>query len=302
MILLTVLILLIILVVFREYFLSVIRSALYPDCFLSTGSYKLGGRQNVQQQLPWYSQKIPFVIHQTYFDDKMDVQLYETCMINRYMNVEYEYKFYTDKDVAVYVATHFPQYNDLFHSLIPGAFRADLFRYLVLYREGGVYMDCKSSTIIPLREFLPADLGFVSFTDMNTTTIQISFLASTPGHPVLGQALEIAFDNIRRQNYGVSAMDITGPQVCGRAFNRCRGVPDMTSIDSREYPEIDACILGTLKLEKKYFYEVLVDADERPLVSRACYSYYLGRLDREVTDLNNYGWRWRTGRVFKKKG
>ena len=47
-----------------------------------------------------------------------------------------------------------------YDSLIPGAYKADLFRYLVLYREGGVYLDCKSSTIIFLKYSLICDAIF----------------------------------------------------------------------------------------------------------------------------------------------
>ena len=37
-----------------------------------------------------------------------------------------------------------------------GATRADFFRYLLLYREGGVYLDIKSSMERPLDEVLQA--------------------------------------------------------------------------------------------------------------------------------------------------
>lgn len=84
-------------------------------------------------------QKIPKVIHQTYINRDMDVEYYETCMINKNMNPEYEYKFYTDNDIRKYIKDNFPEYLKAYDKLIPGAYKADLFRYLVLYKEGSLY-------------------------------------------------------------------------------------------------------------------------------------------------------------------
>ncbi len=239
-----------------------------------------------------YTSRIPLKIHQTYFKNQMEVQYYETCMINRYMNSDYDYYFYNDNDVNQYIKTHYPEYYTLYQSILPGAYKADLFRYLVLYREGGVYIDCKSSTIVPLRTFIPRKVGFVSFLDRPQGSIQISFIASAPGHPILKKCIEIAFNNIRNKSYGTYPLDITGPQVCGRAFNQLLGKNDMDPISLGYYESIDALIIGSMKSIKGY--ELLVDHDLQPLVSKACCSYY----QRDSNDANSYTNLWNAKKVY----
>jgi mannosyltransferase OCH1-like enzyme len=238
-----------------------------------------------------YDQKIPLKIHQTYFNNDMNIQYYETCMINRYMNIEYEYHFYNNDDVNEYIRTYYPQYVKLFDRILPGAYKADLFRYLVIYREGGVYLDCKSSTIIPLREFIPKNVGFVCFRDLPVGCIQISFIASVPGHPLLGKSIEIAFHNIKNKLYGTTSLDITGPRVCGRAFNQLLknerpGIEQKEDIMFGYYSEIDVLVIGEMIVDSDG-YEYLIDHKRLPLISRACCLYYKGSRFGDKTHYNN---------------
>jgi len=53
-----------------------------------------------------------------------------------------EYKFWDDESVAQFIGIHFaPAVMSVFRSLVSMSFKADLFRYCVLYILGGVYAD-----------------------------------------------------------------------------------------------------------------------------------------------------------------
>lgn len=250
----------------------------------------------ISSNLDKYTQKIPFKIHQTYKSFNMDVQYYQSCMANRYMNLEYEYFFYDDKMVYDYIAKNYPEYLYLYNTIIPGAYKADLFRYLVLYKEGGVYLDCKSSTIIPLRMFIPRDVGFISFLDRTPGTIQISFIASVAGHPLLKKCIDNAFYNIENKLYGESSLDITGPRLCGRSLNQLLN-KTQKKIDVGYYKDIDVLIIGTMKIDENG-YDVMVDEvyeKDRLLVSKACCSYYSNRLKQT----NYYSTVWDSRKVYK---
>lgn len=237
------------------------------------------------------NQRIPRKIHQTFKKD-MDVEYFETCMINRNMNFEYDYNFYDDNDIIKYIKENYPtQYLKAYNSLNTYAYKADLFRYLVLYKEGGVYMDCKSTTIFPLREFINSDIGFVSFKDRFDSGIQIGFIASVPGHPILKKCIEMSIDNILNKRYGINKLDITGPQLCGRAFNILLERDELTKIEEKEYKEIDADIIGSFHTIGKNWYEVLANKKLLPLISRTCGSYKKNRSD--------YVLKWYTGLIYK---
>lgn len=67
---------------------------------------------------------------------------------------------YRDDDVQDYIREFYgPAMLKIYLSInrADGAARADLFRYLLIYREGGVYLDIKSFTPTPLARIIRAD-------------------------------------------------------------------------------------------------------------------------------------------------
>lgn len=239
-------------------------------------------------------QRIPKIIHQTFYKSDMDIEYYETCMINKNMNPEYKYMFYTDEDVNQFIEKEFPQYLSLYNTVIPGAYRADLFRYMILYKYGGVYIDCKSSTIVPLRDFINPEIGFVSFLDRPKSSIQIGFMASVPEHSLLKGCIEKAFENVRNKFYGKDQFEITGPILCGKVFNKLRNRQEEEDINMGIYKEIDVEMIGSFKTVGENKYEVMVDKDYKPLVSKSCGSH-----KNILRFLNGYGLMWKMGRVYK---
>jgi mannosyltransferase OCH1-like enzyme len=68
----------------------------------------------------------------------------------------WQHKFYTDVESASFLDTHFPkEVREAYDTLLPGAFKADLFRYCVLLIYGGVYADVD----IMLESFLDVSVG-----------------------------------------------------------------------------------------------------------------------------------------------
>lgn len=225
-----------------------------------------------------YSQKIPFVIHQTYYKNRLNTDLYQTCMTIRNMNPEYEYRFYDDNDSRDYIETYYPKhYLKAYDSIIPGAYKADIFRYLVLLREGGVYMDCKSSTIVPLRDFIPNDCTFAVFRDRPAGALLNSFMACTPEHPILKKVIDMTIDNVLHQRYNANSLDITGPQTLGRAFNSICGRNELDDIEPGVYGKNrNFVVVGSFYVigEGENEFDALVDTRYKPLVSKTMRNYY----------------------------
>ena len=75
------------------------------------------------------------------------------------MNPDWSYKIYDDNDIENYIKLHYPELVAIYYKINPiyGAARADFFRYLLIYNEGGVYLDIKSSITKPLDEIIKND-------------------------------------------------------------------------------------------------------------------------------------------------
>lgn len=99
--------------------------------------------------------KIPRILHQIYTGgyDKITPSVKKVIKQNLDMNPNWEYRFYDNDKIDKYIKEHESEYvYNAYKKINPkyGAVIADLFRYIIIYHEGGVYMDIKSKTNIPL--------------------------------------------------------------------------------------------------------------------------------------------------------
>lgn len=107
---------------------------------------------------------IPKIIHQTYRNYELPPQIQLLIDRTKSINPDWEYRFYTDADILQYIKTKCDDKAlQAYLKIKPefGAGRADLFRYLVLYNEGGVYMDIKSICIHRLNDVIRNDDTFI---------------------------------------------------------------------------------------------------------------------------------------------
>lgn len=167
---------------------------------------------------------IPKIIYQSWKTKKLDPKMEENVSKLRSMNPEYEYALFDDDDCRMYLLDNFGEnYANAFDSLIPGAFKCDFWRYAILYKQGGVYIDIDMVPEKPLSEILKDSYEFVSVVDRpwhGMTGIYQAFLACVPGHPILLTSLELSFANIvSRKDADISNLCITGPCVVGTAMN-----------------------------------------------------------------------------------
>ena len=108
-------------------------------------------------------EKIPKIIHQTYLTRNVSKEI--ECNINNLKNAnpDWEYRFYDDNDITIFIENNFPEISKFYNKINPkyGAAKADLFRYLLMYKEGGAYLDIKSTLTKPLDEILSSDDQYI---------------------------------------------------------------------------------------------------------------------------------------------
>ena len=143
-------------------------------------------------------QRIPRIIHQTWFEDitlESYPQLYR--LQNTWRGSGWEYRFYTDDLAREYIQDNYPaRFVKVFDSIVPGAYKADFFRYLVLYKEGGIYVDVDVMLNANLDSFITPELAFFAPIDAVGSYADEHFcvwnglLGSAPAHPILTNVIE----------------------------------------------------------------------------------------------------------------
>jgi hypothetical protein len=136
--------------------------------------------------------------------------------------------WFDDAAAEQWIGTHAPQYAGDYAALVPGAFKADLWRLLVLYEHGGVYVDTGTILLQPLWQRTGgASLVFVrekpTLTKRYRGYVWQGVLAATARHPLIRAAIDRVVHNIRNRVYGANPLCITGPGAVGHAFRDALG-------------------------------------------------------------------------------
>jgi hypothetical protein len=144
-------------------------------------------------------------------------------------NPDYTHEFYDDAQCAEFLHAYFvPQVAAAYCQLAPGAARADMWRYCVLYIHGGVYVDADCCCASPLPAWLPASASLVVVQDHSSqpvTDVFQGFLVSTPRHRLFQLAIEQVMDNVRARRHMHHIFELCGPKCLGQCLNRLHGRP-----------------------------------------------------------------------------
>lgn len=171
------------------------------------------------QKHPGKDLLIPRIIMQTNETDRVPPGMFKAMKTIIDLNPEYEYRYYSDESAQEYLRSHYGHrvvnaYNDL----IPGAYKADFFRYCFLYMNGGVYLDCGMVCIVPLRKIVKPNDTFISAEDNGSNFVYNAFMCSTKGNCIVGKAIELCLLNIESRDLTDDMLNITGPGLLGKAF------------------------------------------------------------------------------------
>jgi len=94
------------------------------------------------------------IVHQTWRDKCPGTSLRACVESFLFMNSGWTIRYYTDEDCMAWIENVCPEFKKAYLTFPKGIHRADLFRILVLYFEGGVYADLDIECVRPLDELI----------------------------------------------------------------------------------------------------------------------------------------------------
>lgn len=168
---------------------------------------------------------IPKIIHQTFETTDLPFEMSKATESWKQKNPDYEYRFYTAEDRIAFIKQHFGKdVLDAYFTLVPGAFKADLFRYCALKINGGIYADADMVCIEPLDELIDKDDKFISTIDkpMANKWLTNGFMVAEPNHPVFDLCIEKIVQKCKAKELEFY-LDYTGPALLGKCLNNYLG-------------------------------------------------------------------------------
>jgi len=128
------------------------------------------------------------------------------------INPEYNYNLYTDEDMDNFVNEHFSgEIAECYNKLNIIVAKVDFWRYLVLYKYGGVYLDMDSAIERPLNELIKDDDDAIITAESNLGFFVQWALIFSKNHPILKKTIEQVVNNIKNNTYPNDIHRMTGP-------------------------------------------------------------------------------------------
>ncbi len=165
-----------------------------------------------------YKTIIPANIFQTWSSKNLPPLMFKNIQIIKRNNPDFKYYLFDDNDCREFIKKHFElDVLNAYNSLIPGAYKADLWRYCILYKYGGIYLDIKYT---PINNFKFINLleEEVWTLDLDKKKIYNALLVCKPGNEILLKAINKIVENVKNKYYGTSWLEPTGPALLRQYF------------------------------------------------------------------------------------
>ena len=123
--------------------------------------------------------------------------------ILRKQNKEFKFYFYNDDNMRQFIKINYDKrVFRSFNRMIPGTFKSDLFRFCILYKYGGLYLDIKTELIEPITTtFEDTSLMYVVLA-LNNNHIYNGIIHTPKNNPIMRDMIYFLQDvSIHDLNY-----------------------------------------------------------------------------------------------------
>lgn len=140
------------------------------------------------------------------------------------LNPQITFNLYDEIQCREFIEQYFDKtVIDAYDTLIPSSYKSDLWRFCMLFINGGIYMDIK---YICANEFSLIDLcnkeHFVlerpGYWEANIQGLYTALIVVNAKNPILEKCIDKIVDNVKYRNYGYNALYPTGPGLFGQIY------------------------------------------------------------------------------------
>jgi mannosyltransferase OCH1-like enzyme len=176
---------------------------------------------------------IPLNIYQTWHTTNLPPKMQRAVNAIKAHNPEFQHFLYDDNMCREFIRDNFPEdVLRAYDCLIPGAYKADLWRYCILYKKGGIYLDIRYAPFnnfkflnLTKKEHFVIDLetfdespNFYRSESSGECRIYNALMVTLPGNKKLFDVINQVVCNVKNRFYGKNALEPTGPNLLKKYF------------------------------------------------------------------------------------
>ena len=167
----------------------------------------------------WHTDKLPYKMRES-FDNMVKY------------NSEIKFELYDEPKCRQFIQDNFADNNDVlwaYDNLVPSSYKSDLWRFCVLYKLGGIYLDIKYglheyslepnhftlANLCDREHFVMDRLGHWS---ENSHGLYTALIVAKAENPVLEKCISTIVQNVKNREYGWNALYPTGPGLLGQVY------------------------------------------------------------------------------------
>jgi mannosyltransferase OCH1-like enzyme len=226
--------------------------------------------------------EIPTNVFLTFITKDLPPRMEQTLQDNIANNPEFNFYVYDNDMCRQFILDNFGQnLVDVFDKLKPGAYKADLFRYCILYVHGGVYMDVKLKLHVKLKDLINKYGGEVFVKDLEffcERGCNNGFLICKKNNPLLLDCINQIEQNYKEKYYGNTFLHPTGPCLLGNII--------LTKYNHVEY---------NLHMGSEGYFNLLDENDEIVISSYEGYKDDMSKLP----DTKHYSELWNEKNIYE---
>lgn len=136
------------------------------------------------------------------------------------INPEWKLEYFSNNDRLKFVEDNFPEFLESYSNIIPISFQTDFWRFMVLYKYGGLYLDIKIRIAIDLNKIISNDTEFLTFFNLND--LHTGFMYSKKNNLLFYNLCERINLNVKNRIYfeGINRPDLylTGPRLLAYGY------------------------------------------------------------------------------------
>jgi mannosyltransferase OCH1-like enzyme len=206
-----------------------------------------------------YNSVIPLNLYLTWGTKELPPKMQENVDRMRIVNPEFNIQLFDDDDCREFIKNNFQE--DIvvaYDTLIPGAYKADLWRLCILYCNGGIYADIKLNCInnfkfIALTEKEHLVLDRPGYWIEGRVGFYNALIVAKPKNKLLLQCINKISENVKNKYYGFNLLYPTGPGLLGEEY--CKEYESIIDKEEEKYKIdlidlIDLCL--TISKNKIY--------------------------------------------------